>query len=241
MSSNIRFGPLGGSDNAWAAFDTSGHDTRVLDAWGPLVTKFNFQSPLDVVTTNRFTVTAVGSSSVVNHTTAGGGLLFTTGGTEYDGINMQALGTNYDLASGKPTYFGFRVAVSDATQSDILIGLAGTDTTLLAASAAHAVAVGAGFAGFYKLDAVTQSYFASYQTTTVNNLAAAGTLDTDAHWYTFEYYEDALYGFLDGELVSTFTDDLPTVALTPSFAIRTGAGAAITASVSNWYCYQVRS
>lgn len=239
--SNITFGRLGGSDNAWGCFDSSVVNTRVLDAWGPMVTKFRMEAAFDVVTTNRFTVTAAGSSTIANDTTAGGGLLVTTGATEYNGLNIQGLGTVFDLASGKPCYAGMKVSISDATQSDFLFGLAGTDTALLATSSSHAVDPAAGFVGFYKLDAVTQSYFASYQTTTVNNLAAAGTMDTDAHWYEFEFDGTALYGYLDGELVGTFTDDLPTVALTPSFALRAGAAAAKTASIYAWYSYQVRS
>lgn len=237
--SNITQGPLGGSDNAWAYFDSSVVNTRVLDAFGPAVSKFRLRKPDNFVTAHAYTTTAVNSSTCVNDTTAGGGMLITTDTAEYDGINIQAIGTVFDLAADKPIYFGAKLAVSDATQSDLLVGLAGTDTALITAGA-HTMGIGAGFVGFYKLDAVTQTYFATYQTTSANNVAAASTLDTDAHWYEFEWDGSALYGYVDGDLVATFTDDLPTVALTPSICFRAGAAAAKTCSVSDWYCYQVR-
>jgi hypothetical protein len=60
-----------------------------------------------------------------------GALVITADANDNDGANVQALGEAFKLASGKPVYFGVKFQVSEATQSDFLLGLAITTTDAL--------------------------------------------------------------------------------------------------------------
>jgi len=195
----------------------------------------------DVVTTNRYTVTAVNASTIVNSTTAGEKLLITTAGADFDGINIQALGTQFDFDDDAYVYSGLQCTLSDATVSDFLFGLAGTDTILMAASSSHAVNIAAGFAGFTKLDDATQVYAATYATTSADNSAAACTMDTEKNWFEFFWDRVQLHMYFNAVEVATFTDNLPTVALRPSICFRTGAAAAKTMKIHEWRNFRIEA
>jgi hypothetical protein len=60
-----------------------------------------------------------------------GALVITADANDNDGANVQALGEAFKLASGFPLYFGVKFRVSEATQSDFLLGLAITTTDAL--------------------------------------------------------------------------------------------------------------
>jgi hypothetical protein len=62
-----------------------------------------------------------------------GALVITADANEDDGANVQMLGEAFKLASGKPLYFGIKFQVSEATQSDFLLGLTITDNDALGA------------------------------------------------------------------------------------------------------------
>jgi len=62
-----------------------------------------------------------------------GALVITADANEDDGANLQALGEAFKLASGYPLYFGVKLRVSEATQSDFFLGLAITDADVLGA------------------------------------------------------------------------------------------------------------
>ncbi len=207
-----------------------GTEQRWVDAIGPQARKWDLAIASAAETADK-TITATGTSPITNAILEGDRMLITTGGTEYDGDNIQWLGTPFQLASGKPLYFGARVSISDATQSDFLIGLASTDTTLTAASAAHALAVTDDGIYFYKIDGVTAIY-ATAEKAGVESSAAAGTMDTNKHWYEMLYDGSTLSTYFDGSLVSQVAAaSLPTVVLRPSIAFRTGEAAAKTCSV----------
>jgi hypothetical protein len=200
---------------------------RLLDAWGDV------QKALidDMFRAADFTVTATGTSPVTQSVLPGQVALITTAATEYAGDNIQMLGTQFKLAAGKPVYFGAKLTVSDATQSDLLVGLCGTDTTLTNASVSHAVAVGAGGVFFSKLDGVTQAYAKTVTTATEQNSATAFTLDTDSHVYEFLWDGAFLNAYIDGALVSTFKTNVTTEVLTPSLCFRAGEAVAKTCTL----------
>jgi len=158
--------------------------------------------------------------------------VITTAGADFDGSNIQAVGSQFKLESGKPAYYGLKFAgATDATQSDFLAGLCGVDTTLMAASSSHAIAVSAGGVFFSKLDAATAINFKSYQTSSENNTAAVGTMDTSAHIYEIIWDGATAYARFDGSLIASFASTLPTVVLTPSLNFRAGAAAANTGNL----------
>ena len=218
---NINPSAIGESSNAWALVD-SRYPRRWYDAWG-MVDK-------EIVNTYRaadWTVTATGTAPVAASLLPDAKILISTqASTDFSGDNMQVLGSRFKLEAGKPVYFGAKLTMSEATQSTLLFGLCGVDTTLTAASSAHAIAVSAGGAFFSKLDGVTAGLFKTYTTGTEVNSAAAFTADTSAHWYEMYWDGYKLYGYYDGTIVATFGSGITTEVLTPSICFRKGDTAA---------------
>lgn len=214
------------TDNAYGYRDDR-YPLRWLDAFGSV------QKAL-VDNTWRaadWTVTPTGTSPITASAVPDAVALITTAATDFAGDEIQFAGTQFKLELGKPAYFGARLAVSDATQSDLLVGLCGIDTTLTAASSAHAINVGASGVFFSKLDAVTAVNFKTYATATETNSAAAITLDTDPH--TYEFFWDgagAITAYVDNVQVAAFSS-YPTAVLTPSLAFRAGEAVAKTCTV----------
>jgi len=201
--------------------------SRWLDAFGD-VGKFLMDTKY---VASDFTVTATGTSPITASVLPGAVALMTTGGSDFNGNNVQALGSQFKLQTGKPMYFGAKLTVSDATQSDLVVGLFGVDTTLTAASSTHALDVSAGGVGFTKLDGVTAVNFKTFTTATEKNTASASTLDTAAHVYEFYWDGSVLIGYVDGAFVASFSSNITTEVLTPSINFRTGEGAAKTLTI----------
>jgi hypothetical protein len=222
---------------------------RWLDAWGD-VTKFLSTSGFAVDDTTgdptQFTTTVVeagtGTNVVSNDVTGNNWMLETTAANEYDGVNLQLLGEAFKIATNKPFYFGCKLSVSDATQSDLFIGLAETDTTLMATSSAHAIALGGDGCFFSKLDGSTtvaaKTYLDGAQVGTAN---ATTALNTSKH--TYEIYFDGEYVnyYFDAVLVTKTKTSLPDGAMTPSFNFRAGAAAAKTCTIEWMRAIQVYS
>lgn len=216
---------------------------RWLDAAGGNVAKWILKPgvPCDDTTGDptEFTVTvteagAGGDSTIVNSAVAGETLLLTTDNAEYDGLNVQLKGEMFKLVAGQPLYFGIKCKISDATQSDLLVGLCETKTDLLKVAVTHGVTAAAVEGAFFlKVDAVTtisaQAYVVGVQTVTANSATAE-----DTSYHTYELYWDGttLYWYLDGILVTSAAASLPTVDLTPSINVRAGAAAAKTLRVA---------
>jgi len=226
------------------------YTNRWIDALGENVRKYipNSGPAADDTTLNltEWTVTetdvGAGDTSVAASQTAGDLVLITTAQNEYDGVSMQVNGEAFELAAGRPCYFGIRCAASDATQSDLLVGLAEIDTTLTAASAAHAIGVGGDGAFFSKLDAVTAIYANVYNGgSSTAQVAVSTALDTGYH--TYEIYFDGvatIYFYFDGVLVTSAASANVTAAFTPSVSFRAGAAAEKTLAISWVRCIQVR-
>lgn len=232
----INFSKIGASDNVSGYVDSK-YPWRVYDAWGD-VDKAKVD---DVWKADEWTVTATGTSPITASVVPGAVALITSGTSDFDGDELQLVGTRFKLEAGKPVYFGAKLTINEATQSDFVVGLFGTDTTLTAASGTHAIAVEASGVGFTKLDAVTAAYFKTITTATEGNSAAALTMDVAAHIYEIVWNGENLKGYVDGELVATFTDDIPAAVLTPSIAFRTGSDAAKTCTIHWVRAFGVRS
>lgn len=213
------------TDNAYGYKDDR-YGFRWLDAFGS-VQKALIDSTWRA---GDWTVTATGTSPITASVLPDAVALITTAATDFAGDNIQFTGSQFKIEAGKPCYFGAKITVSDATQSDLLVGLCGIDTTLTAASSAHAIDVGASGIFFSKLDGVTSINFKTYATATETNSAAAGTLDTNAHTYEFYYDGVSLIGYFDGVSVGCFTS-LPTAVLTPSLCFRAGEAVAKTCTI----------
>lgn len=232
----INLSKIGGSNNVTGYVD-SVYPWRVYDAWGD-VDKVKID---DVWKADEWTVTATGTSPITGSVVGGAVALITSGGSDFDGDNIQVVGSRFKLEAGKPAYFGAKLTINEATQSDLVVGLFGVDTTLTAASSTHALGIGAGGVGFTKLDNVTACLFKTFTTATEKNSAAALTMDTSAHTYEFYYDGESLTGYVDGAKVACFNADITTEVLTPSINFRTGSAAAKTCTIHWIRAFGVRS
>lgn len=232
-----------GMHSRWVGGNLLFYDTapyKWLDGWGPSICKHvdEFVStPTDDTTglPTAYTCTLVGTSTAVPTGLAGGGLLITTGGTENNGVNMQLKGEAFKLVAGKPCYFGARLLISDAIQSDFLVGLCITDTDLLGGMTDGVY--------FRKVDGATAVTFVVEQDSTETESATVLAADTGFHIYEFFWDGAALVAYIDGVAVST-----PTLAnlpddeeLTPSIHFLTGEGGAKTMQVDWMRCIQINA
>jgi len=219
--SNINLSKIGSSENTLAIVD-SRYENRWLDAWGNVD-----KAIVDTYRAADWTVTATGTAPVAASIVPDAKILISSeASTDYTGDNMQLLGSKFKFESGKPVYFRADITMSQATQSDLLVGLCGVDTHLTAASAGHAIAVEAGGAFFSKLDGATAINFKTYRTTVEGNTAAAGTMDTARHVYEIYYDGATLHGKIDGVEIAEFSTTLPDAVMTPSICFRKGDTAA---------------
>lgn len=213
------------------------YEYRWLHAEGADVRKWEMRLGTNWTTAAEYTVTAAGTSPVVQAVTAGDRVLITTGSTENNGANIQVIGTPFQLASGRPLYFGAKASISDATQSDFLVGLASTDDTIIAS---HALALADDGVYFYKLDGGTAIVAAAEKAGTVSTVTATPVMGTAKAVY--EIYWDGAGGlsfYLNGALVTTMTGGYPTVVLTPSIVLQTGEAVAKTGLVEWMRCIQL--
>lgn len=219
------------------------HRHRLIDAIGLDVTKFILNpafQPADDTTVDMtgFTSTVVeagaGTSTgvIVDNT-----LLLTTAGNENDGVNLQVIGEAFDMATDNYTYFGISFQVSEATQSDFLVGLAMTDTTLLG---------GVDTAAYFEcLDASTDINFVlEKDNSETTSASAVGTLaDTTNIILEFVFDGSAVDSWVDGVLQTRLaTTNLPdNEQLTPSIHFLTGAASAETMTINWWRSIQINA
>ena len=206
-----------------AFWDTQ--QNRLLDAWGPTVNKWLLNLKhvdTDGTTTlGGYTVTLVavglGSALAVGDEVPGC-LEITTGATENDGYSFQLLGEPFKLASKKPCYFGIKLKIGDATQTDFIAGLCITDTALLGGLTDGAY--------FRKVDGSTTVNFV-LEKDSGETTGTAHTLGNDT-FVTLEFYFDGtnVDFFVDGVLKTRVVQtNLPDdEELTPSLEFLTGEG-----------------
>ena len=180
----------------------------------------------------EWTVTEVGVGSRALTDINGGALLVTNAAADNDRNELQKVGESFLLAAGKRAFFKARFKVSDATQSDFLIGLAVLDTTLQGAVDGAGVTDGI---FFNKDDGDALLDFNVQKDATTGQTRAAGVATVVADTFLtvawafdgvseVKYYVDgAQKGTLDG--TSTY---LPDTELTVSFALMNGEAVAKT-------------
>lgn len=187
----------------------------------------------DTYTAGDWTITvtqAGGGSATEALTDADGGvLLITNDDADNDAVFFNKVGESFLMEAGKRAWFKARVKLSDATQSDMVIGLQITDTTPLDVTD-----------GIYFLkadDAATLAIICRKNATTGSTSATGIATMADDTWITLGWYFDGkstLAYFVDEVQLGTLDASstyLPDTDLTVSFGVQNGAAAAKTMSV----------
>lgn len=234
-------------DKTNALVVTANDNNRWVDAYGD-VTKFILGNgtPTDDTTGDptQFAMTVTeagaGNTTCVNSVVAGEKLTITTAANEYDGINLQLKGSQFEVDSTKPFQMYAKIKIDDATQSDLLMGLASVDTALMATATDHAVALTGDGLFFLKLDGSTtmsaEVYLDDSQTGTADYATA---IDTSATELFIDYNGQVVNFYVDENLVGSFTGSLPDSVMTPSVNFRAGSAAARTMTVYDWSVIQL--
>lgn len=197
----------------------------------------------DYYAAGDWTITAVGTGTSALGDVDNGVLVVTASAADNDGRQHQKVGESFLLTAGKKTIFKARFKVSDATQSDLAIGLIVTDTTILGATAGDGATDGV----FFQKDDGSTSLIAYCQkdTTTGQVSGTAGTLANDTFVtvaWEYDGKSKVSYWFNDvkaGELAAT-SATLPDTELTVSFALLNGEAVAKALTVDYVFAAQER-
>ena len=201
----------------------------------------------DTYVAGDWTITRVGTTPTEALTDVdGGALLLTLSAADNDSDYLQKKGESFLPTSGKKLIFAARFKVSDATQSDLVMGLQVTDTTPMAA-AGDGVTDGIFFQkddGDANIDFYVQKDATTGQLTTT----AATTIATDTFVELAFYFDGARYVtvFKDKapvsvvDLTTTLTTYLPDTELTISFGVQNGEAVAKTMTIDYIFAAQER-
>lgn len=220
------------------------HLKRLVFAIGPDSVTYSsdfVRLPIDDTTGDptEWTTTVVeagaGDTLIALQDGAGGLVRITTAANDNDGGSYQLGATAFELTSDQELYCGFfGVAINDVTQSDFFIGLAVTDTAILAAVTDRI--------GFQSVDASASLTFPVEKNSTETNFDPTVTL-VDATAVDLEFYFDGtgLEIFVDGvsqgrPAVTNLPDD---VEMRLSWEFLTGEAVAQTMDINRITCIQL--
>ena len=221
---------------------------RVFDVLGPSVNKFEITraAPLVGITTVDpywATTTVIGAATETDATnTAGVSFRITTDANEFDAANIQASGAPVSLTANMPIWFGAKIAINNATSTDLYVGLCSTRTAIFAAAGHTLHASTKSHVGFYKYDGVTATKYVSELVGAISS-SSADTMTTSAITYEMYWNGSVLTYYIDGAEVGSVASAtyLPATgtALRPSLAFRAGDSTARQCDVYWWRCIQV--
>lgn len=153
----------------------------------------DFTRPSDYDETLDITVTETGSGTRAVSNAGLGELLITNAAANDDVNSLQFNKETVKLVSGKKLYFKVRVKISDATESDLVIGLIITDTSILAGVTDGVY--------FQKDDGDANLDFHVAKNSTATDTAAMTTLSDDTYAELSFFYDGA-------EQIDIFKDDV---------------------------------
>jgi hypothetical protein len=160
--------------------------------------------------------------------------LITSADNENDGIWAQKIGETFLMASGKQTWLKTRLSISDATQSDWVVGLHSTSTTPLAAT----------MRWLFKSEdgAATVEFNNDNNTTdtdsgTIATMSDATFIELAAHWDGV----NKIKCYADGVLVETMTSiTIPGAEMAVGFGAINGSASVETTNVDYIFIAQER-
>ena len=205
-----------------------GEDSPFADLAMPAPTLFHtYMEDFDYYTAGDWTVTETQAGATQALADGDGGLLLLTNtAADNDLVALQKVGNSFTFESGKKLFFEARFKVSDATQSDLVMGLQVTDATPLA------VANGV---FFIKNDGVATVDLVLTKASTSTTNSSVATMVNDTFIRLGFYYDgtDLVYS-VNGTVAGTsVVTNLPlsSTNLTVSFAIQNGEAVAKTMTV----------
>jgi len=169
----------------------------------------DFMGPIDVTSADGWVITQVTTGAlapVVTHD--GGALLVDSAGhtSADDGVNAQLTNCLFKLAAGRKLWFESRCKFKDAGDDQYFMGLAGVDTTLIAAGVVDDVV---DKAGFFRHAASTADKISSIVSRTSAEDSTADVADiADDTWVNLGFVLDGLTSvkfYVNGTLVETGT------------------------------------
>lgn len=197
---------------------------------------FSYFNDFTNYTAGDWTVTVIGvtptATLVANE--PWGALVFTNTAVDNDGIQLQLVPSVISPVAGKKMWFKTRLKVSDATQSDVLVGLAVADTTLLGAIDGAGVTDGIFFS---KEDGDTQWDVQVQKDATTGQKRSANVATVTTGYVTlgFEYDGAGHTKFFVDDVHKTTLDSsstyFPDTVLTPSIALLNGEAVAKTLTI----------
>lgn len=178
----------------------------------------------DTYVAGDWTITSVGSATQALTDGDGGLLLVTNAAADDNSCFFDKKGASFLLAAGKKSIFKARFKVSDATQSDFVIGLQVTDTTPLSVTDGIFFQKDDGDAQldvYCRKDATTGSTSATNIATVADDTYLSVGLYYDGNATLAYFVNDVQLGSLDASI-----SFLPDTALTVSFGIQNGEAVA---------------
>lgn len=212
---------------------TAARNSTLWNANVPDPTKYHvYFEDFDTFVAGDWTITkteaGAGSESNALTDVDGGALLVTNDAADDDNAFFQKVGESFLMEAGKKAFFKARLKTSDATQSDIVVGLQVTDTTPLDVTD-----------GIYFLKSdgsTTITAICRKNATTGSTSATAGTLANDT-FITLGWFYDgksSVAVFVNDVQVTTLDGSssfLPDTEITVSFGIQNGEAVAKTLTV----------
>lgn len=200
---------------------------------------FNHQyfDDFDTYTAGHWTVTEQGSATQALTSGDGGLLLITNAAADNDSTEMQLTIGTFTYDASKDLFFGIRFQVNDATQSDIAVGLANIDTTVIDGTNDAVY--------FTKADGTTSVSFGVGNDGTFTTATGVATLaDATNMELAFAYNSnDGLFHYyVDGvDSGTSVTTNAPDANLAPTICIQNGATAAKTMTIDYVWAAKKRS
>lgn len=185
---------------------------------------------------NGWTATLTGGASAATIADAVGGVLaMTCDAADNDSVELQWNAECFKLATSKPLWFETRLKISDATESDIMVGLFITDSTV----------IDGGTDGVYfrKADGdanilfVTEKNSSETSTDTTIDIVAATYVKLGFFWDG----SASVFAYVDGTLRATHTANIcDDEELAVTLTVQNGEAVAKVLSVDYVKCVQVR-
>lgn len=214
-----------------------GEQSLFAELGQPAATNFHtYFEDFDYYTAGDWTVTETDAGATQALTDGDGGLLLITNtAADNDLVSLQKKGESFRFESGKALFFEARFKVSDATQSDVVIGLQITDTTPLDVTDG---------VFFIKADGAATVDFRVEKNNTATTASAMATMANDTYIRLGFYYDgsSAVQYFVNGTYTgSSVTTNLPDDEdMTVTIAIQNGEAAAKTMTVDYVYVAKER-